>query len=57
VRNTLPDVLPQAAGDGIGLSGMAARAEQMGARLRTGVDADCWLVELHVPADAGVVAQ
>ena len=57
VRNTLPADAPQPTGDGIGLSGMAARAEQMGARLRTGVDADCWLVELHVPVRLETVAQ
>jgi hypothetical protein len=29
---------------------MAARAEQMGAQLRTGVDDDYWFVDLILPA-------
>ena len=33
-----------------GLAGMTARAEQMGAQLRTGVDDDYWLVDLILPS-------
>ena len=50
VRNTLPHGRPAPNGSGTGLPGMAARAEQMGARLRTGVDGEHWLVDLVVPA-------
>jgi signal transduction histidine kinase len=61
VRNTLPagasgngasanGALGNGASGGSGLPGMAARAQQMGASLRTGVAGDCWLVELVVPA-------
>jgi signal transduction histidine kinase len=57
VRNTLPAGRPDPLDDGIGLSGMAARAEQMGARLQAGPDADGWSVDLHVPSKAGMVAQ
>jgi signal transduction histidine kinase len=55
VRNTLPIGRPPSTVGGTGLSGMAARAEQMGARLYTGADADCWLVDLVVPLDARMV--
>jgi signal transduction histidine kinase len=53
VRNTLPAGLPGAPNGGSGLVGMAARAEQIGAAFRAGVDGDCWQVELIVPAAAG----
>jgi signal transduction histidine kinase len=55
VRNTVPAggmVNRDVAGKGTGLAGMAARAEQMGAVLRSGVDGDSWLVDLTVPAGA-----
>jgi signal transduction histidine kinase len=57
VRNTLPAGRPESVGDGIGLTGMATRAEQMGAELRAGVDADCWLVDLILPVETRVVAR
>ena len=57
VRNTLPVGRPESVGDGIGLSGMAARAQQMGARLRVGVDADCWQVDLVVPLGTRMAAR
>jgi signal transduction histidine kinase len=51
VRNTLPRGRPDPVDGGTGLSGMAARAEQMGAHLQAGPDADCWLVDLVVPIE------
>ncbi|MDT4915560.1 MAG: hypothetical protein QOH89_260 [Pseudonocardiales bacterium] len=57
VRNTLPRGWRQSVGDGIGLSGMTARAEQMGGRLKTGVEAECWLVDLHVPVRSPLAAR
>lgn len=57
VRNTLPDGPPTAGNHGSGLPGMAARAEQMRARLRAGLDGDCWLVNVVVPLEAPMVAQ
>jgi signal transduction histidine kinase len=50
VRNTLPTGTRRAGKGGTGLAGMTARAEQMGAQLRTGVDGDCWLVDLILPS-------
>lgn len=49
VRNTLPGGGVEPNGTGTGLPGMAARAEQMGARLRAGADGNTWVVELVVP--------
>jgi signal transduction histidine kinase len=49
VRNTLRDGQRPSPGDGTGLTGMAARATQMGAELRAGVDGDTWLVDVVVP--------
>jgi signal transduction histidine kinase len=57
VRNTLPGGRRSSSTDGTGLSGMAARADQMGAQLRTGLDADGWLVDLVVPIATRVVAR
>ncbi|HJQ42674.1 MAG TPA: histidine kinase [Jatrophihabitantaceae bacterium] len=51
VRNTLPNGSPNPNGHGTGLPGMAARAEQMGAQLRTGVDGEHWLVDLVLPVE------
>jgi signal transduction histidine kinase len=56
VRNTLPAGQPTAGSGGSGLAGMAARANQMGAHLRTGVQADHWVVHLVVPVAARMVA-
>jgi signal transduction histidine kinase len=50
VRNTLPAGTRRAAKGGTGLAGMAARAEQMGAQLHTGVDDGNWFVDLILPA-------
>ncbi len=52
VRNTLPDRPAEFSTDGSGLTGMAARAEQIGARLRAGPDGGDWLVDLAVPPTA-----
>jgi signal transduction histidine kinase len=57
VRNTLPNGRPAVVDGGTGLGGMAARAEQMGARLHAGVDGDSWLVELVVPLESGMVSR
>jgi signal transduction histidine kinase len=57
VRNTLPDGRPREGNDGSGLPGMAARAGQLGAQLRAGMDADDWLVDLIVPIPTGVAAR
>jgi signal transduction histidine kinase len=57
VRNTLPLGSWGSTSGGTGLSGMAARAEQMGARLSAGVDVDCWLVDLVVPLETRMVTQ
>jgi signal transduction histidine kinase len=56
VRNTLPTGAPTSLGGGKGVPGMAARAAQLGAELRTGVDGDCWLVDLVVPTGSRVAA-
>ena len=50
VRNTLPAAGGVRTTGGSGLPGMAARADQIGAQLRAGVDGECWLVELVVGA-------
>ncbi len=52
VRNTLPDGPPAASTGGSGLPGMAARAEQLGADLRAGVDGSDWVVRLILPVTA-----
>jgi signal transduction histidine kinase len=57
VRNTLPHGLPDPGSGGSGLPGMTARADQMGAQLRAGVDGDCWLVDLVVPTGTRMVAR
>lgn len=57
VRNTLPPGTGVSADGGTGLSGMAARAEQIGARLRAGVDGESWLVDLVVPLETGMLAR
>jgi signal transduction histidine kinase len=57
VRNTLPDGVPDSGDGGSGLPGMAARADQMGAHLRAGVDANSWLVDLVVPLGSQMVAR
>lgn len=57
VRNTLPHGRPPTVDGGTGLSGMAARAEQMSARLRAGVEGDSWIVDLVVPLETGLVAR
>ncbi|WP_436495071.1 histidine kinase [Actinokineospora sp. HUAS TT18] len=51
VRNTLP-ATPKPVGRGAGLSGMRARADQLGAALRTGPLDGCWIVEVSVPEPA-----
>jgi signal transduction histidine kinase len=56
VRNTLPNGRPNSAGGGSGLPGMAARADQIGAELRAGMDGDSWLVELVVPHGSPLVS-
>jgi signal transduction histidine kinase len=55
VSNSLPSGGPKSISDGTGLSGMAARAEQMGAELHAGVEGDCWLVDLVVPLGSHMV--
>ena len=59
VRNTLPGGPTRAgvSGDGTGLSGMAARATQLGAALHAGVDGECWLVDLVVPLETSMIAR
>jgi signal transduction histidine kinase len=58
VRNTLPAGTSRSPAEGgTGLSGMAARAEQMGADLHTGVDGDGWLVDLVVPLGSRMVSR
>lgn len=49
VRITLPAGHRPSPGGGTGLSGMAARAAQLGAELHTGADGDGWLVDLVMP--------
>ena len=56
VRNTLPDRPAEYSADGSGLTGMAARAEQIGASLTAGPDGGEWLVDVAVPVAAGVVS-
>jgi signal transduction histidine kinase len=56
VRNALPAGQPPAATQGgSGLPGMAARAEQIGAELRAGVDGSDWLVDVVVPTGSPLV--
>ena len=55
VRNTLPDGRPEVSEGGSGLPGMAARAEQIGAQLRAGVDGTEWLVDVVVPTGSALV--
>lgn len=50
VRNTLPTGVAPGPGDGSGLAGMAARAQQLGGVLQAGVDGEYWIVDLTVPA-------
>jgi signal transduction histidine kinase len=57
VHNTLPDGPPHPGNDGSGLPGMAARANQLGAQLRTGVDTGGWLVDLVVPLPSPMVVR
>lgn len=52
VRSTLPPGSVGAPGDGSGLAGMAARAQQLGGVLQAGVDGEHWLVDLTVPVGA-----
>ena len=57
VRNAVPPVATPSSDGGTGLPGMAARAEQLGARLRAGADGPDWVVELALPlADVPVRA-
>jgi signal transduction histidine kinase len=56
VRNGLPDGRPPASEGGSGLAGMAARAEQIGAELRAGVDGTDWLVDVVVPTGSPLVS-
>jgi signal transduction histidine kinase len=57
VRNTLPAGSWPTADGGTGLSGMAARAAQMGADLHAGPDGTGWLVELVVPLGTPVATR
>ncbi|MEQ0559888.1 histidine kinase [Amycolatopsis sp. NEAU-NG30] len=50
VRNALPAPVAGPAHGGSGLTGMAARAEQLGAELRTGPDGGDWVVDVTVPS-------
>jgi signal transduction histidine kinase len=52
VRNSCPaDARP--AGDGSGLAGMSARADQLGARLVAGPEGSDWVVDVTVPLGLG----
>ena len=53
VRNALPGPVAVLSPGGSGLTGMAARAQQLGADLRTGPEGGDWVVDLTVPSDAG----
>jgi signal transduction histidine kinase len=57
VRNTLPAGYRPSAGGGTGLSGMAARASQLGADLHTGAEDGTWLVDLVVPVGTRMAAR
>lgn len=55
VRNDLPSGRPEPSQGGSGLPGMAARAEQIGADLRAGVEGEEWVVDLVVPTASSLV--
>jgi len=50
VRNALPGPVATLSPGGSGLTGMAARAEQLGADLRTGPEGGDWVVDVTVPS-------
>jgi signal transduction histidine kinase len=52
VRNGLPPGVPGGAVSGSGLSGMSARATQLGAKLSAGPSGDHWVVDVTVPGEA-----
>ena len=52
VRNPVPAGRRQ--GTGSGLAGMQARAEQLGATLRTGSSDGAWVVDLRLPLPRAV---
>ena len=55
VRNALPGPVAAHSPGGSGLTGMAARAEQLGADLRTGPEGGDWVVDVTVPSDVDTV--